>query len=56
MTEEEEAVLAGPTDVSEVKVETEEEKAARDAEKAASGEVPAATAPAAGEKKEAKGK
>jgi large subunit ribosomal protein L25 len=43
MTEEEEAALAGPTDVTEVKVETEEEKAAREAEKLATGEAPKET-------------
>ena len=37
MTVEEEAALAGPADVTEVKVETEEEKAAREAVKAEGG-------------------
>jgi len=40
MTVEEEAALAGPADVSEVKVETEEEVAAREALKAEGGEAP----------------
>lgn len=39
MTVEEEAALAGPVDVSEVKVETEEEKAAREVLKVEGGEV-----------------
>ncbi|HEY4523569.1 MAG TPA: 50S ribosomal protein L25 [Candidatus Paceibacterota bacterium] len=39
MTVEEEAALAGPVDVTEVKVETEEEKATREALKTESGET-----------------
>lgn len=39
MTVEEEAALAGPVDVTEVKVETEEEKAAREALKGETGEM-----------------
>jgi large subunit ribosomal protein L25 len=52
MTVEEEAALAGPVDVSEVKVESEEEKAAREALKAEGGE--AAPAPVAEKKEEKK--
>jgi len=48
MTVEEEAALAGPADVAEVKVETEEEKAAREAAKA--------EAPKEGEEKAEKAK
>ncbi|MBI2035658.1 MAG: 50S ribosomal protein L25 [Candidatus Liptonbacteria bacterium] len=47
VTEEEEAAMAAPATIDEVKVETEEEKAKREASKTTEGETPAITAPAA---------
>lgn len=48
MTEEQEAKLAAEVKPEDIKVETEEKKAAREAEKAATGEAPASAETAAG--------